>query len=515
MINIFVLYLLLVSCRIISVDIFDRIKKEVDPIEYKLKSSIEVQNVEGAKEAINSGADINRFHDRRLWEHTNHAVLESNPVRIAMAAGCFEVAKVLLESGADSNYEDSTGVSLLQAAAEFNNEFIYILMDNGADINKVCKNGNTALEYAIKKQEWESAEILLEFSPKIRDETFSAFVYVYENGLDAKKFSFKILRRILKIIQTNQLDNVFIEAILGNDEKVIQYLNGESDMLVLEAVAAFCKPETLSLVIKLIDECNFSTIYAIAALYGNTDNLIWISDFSSNVEMLNEDKSSESAPIQLAAQYDYFETVKYLYSVNSENNTALMGMRILDAAAKNNNLNMASFIINESWDFSYKYAAEIAIKNKNSEILDLLLTEGLNPNDEVQSDCLLEIACFYNDLESVKLLVENGADIDGQHNGEPLSLAARRGNIEIVEYLIQNGANLNGNNMYDDGSGGMSVLMYAVIGGQFDCVKILVENGADIFYKYEGTDAVAWAKNEESESIYIYLQSESEKKALT
>ena len=91
---------------------------DVDEAEYKLKKSLEIQNVEAAKEAIEEGVDVNCFTDRRLRERTDHGKLESNPLRIAIFTGCYGVAELLLESGADPNYEDADGVSLIQAASE-------------------------------------------------------------------------------------------------------------------------------------------------------------------------------------------------------------------------------------------------------------------------------------------------------------------------------------------------------------------------------------------------------------
>ena len=157
---------------------------DVDEAEYKLKKSLEIQNVEAAKEAIEEGVDVNCFTDWRLRERTDHGKLESNPLRIAIFTGCYGVAEILLESGADPNYEDADGLSLIQAASERKEQFIINLIEAGADINNICGNGKTALEYSIANQRWDAAKLILSYEPDIRKETVDELVNLYDNSAD-------------------------------------------------------------------------------------------------------------------------------------------------------------------------------------------------------------------------------------------------------------------------------------------------------------------------------------------
>jgi ankyrin repeat protein len=68
-----------------------------------------------------------------------------------------------------------------------------------------------------------------------------------------------------------------------------------------------------------------------------------------------------------------------------------------------------------------------------------------------------------NDEEPIKLLVENGANIDNY-----IGLASENGQLEIVKYLHQNGADVN------DG------IEWASRSEHLDVVKYLHQNGADI-----------------------------------
>ena len=59
----------------------------------------------------------------------------------------------------------------------------------------------------------------------------------------------------------------------------------------------------------------------------------------------------------------------------------------------------------------------------------------------MMEDQLVE-ACEVGDLETVKQLVEQGADIHACHN-RPLRFACANNNLHIVKYLLESGADIN------------------------------------------------------------------------
>lgn len=63
----------------------------------------------------------------------------------------------------------------------------------------------------------------------------------------------------------------------------------------------------------------------------------------------------------------------------------------------------------------------------------------------ISDENLLQKACYKNDINLVKLLLENGADpnIGGFYCSTPLIIAAEKGYIEIVNLLIEYGADVN------------------------------------------------------------------------
>ena len=77
-------------------------------------------------------------------------------------------------------------------------------------------------------------------------------------------------------------------------------------------------------------------------------------------------------------------------------------------------------------------------------------------------DEMLLIACKFGDLEKVKQLLENGADVNAGDKDDRTALmfAAGNGHKEVVELLIENGADVNAKNIM-----GKTALMSASRGG--------------------------------------------------
>ena len=94
------------------------------------------------------------------------------------------------------------------------------------------------------------------------------------------------------------------------------------------------------------------------------------------------------------------------------------------------------------------------------------------------------------DLEAVKVMIQNGADVNAvdKYNQTALHEAVQEGEgyVDIMKMLIQNGADVNAVNKWK-----CTALYYAVCIGYVDIAKVLVQNGADVNTAYEnGTTAL-------------------------
>jgi len=135
-------------------------------------------------------------------------------------------------------------------------------------------------------------------------------------------------------------------------------------------------------------------------------------------------------------------------------------------------------------------AAIIEAAGNSGEIFDLLLDNGADMNVKKEDgtgayyNCMVHLLLYgreitENDLELVRLLLANGANVDeapvsGELKGyTPLIFAVRENNLEIVELLIENNANVNIKNIDGD-----TPLLLAEKRGYDHLLDILIANGA-------------------------------------
>jgi len=109
-------------------------------------------------------------------------------------------------------------------------------------------------------------------------------------------------------------------------------------------------------------------------------------------------------------------------------------------------------------------------------------------------------AVINNDLENIKDLIEQGADLHANHEGA-LRLAADFGHLEVVKYLLEQGANIH---FFDE-----FALRKAAENGQLEVVKYLLEQGADL--RAEDDYPLRWAaENGHLEVVKYLLEQEAD-----
>lgn len=187
------------------------------------------------------------------------------------------------------------------------------------------------------------------------------------------------------------------------------------------------------------------------------------------------------------------------------------GITPLMFAINENNLQAAKFLLAQKADpnaVSDKggTALYFAIVNKNTKMVELLVKNGADINQPVQTvgpsgvliykDTPLILAIAHHDLSMVRTLIENGVDVnfgteiiraDGTlvlENNTPLMAAVSLKNkdIDIIKLLIKSGANINATARdYSRGEPAVlsTPLTVAIQHGDIEIVKLLVENGAD------------------------------------
>ena len=117
--------------------------------------------------------------------------------------------------------------------------------------------------------------------------------------------------------------------------------------------------------------------------------------------------------------------------------------------------------------FKNNEALKLAYENGCLEIATILVKNSFFTSNH---EALIQ-ASQYGNIEAVKYLVENGADVHADDD-KALIFASKNGNIEVVKYLVEYGSDIHANN--DE------ALEQASYFGHLDVVQYLVEHGADI-----------------------------------
>jgi hypothetical protein len=89
---------------------------------------------------------------------------------------------------------------------------------------------------------------------------------------------------------------------------------------------------------------------------------------------------------------------------------------------------------------------------------------------------LLMLACYHDQLETARMLLARGAEVDRRNsrNQTPLGGVAFKGYVEVARLLLKNGAAVDADN-----GNGMTPLMFAEMFGRTDVAEILRAAGAD------------------------------------
>ena len=145
-----------------------------------------------------------------------------------------------------------------------------------------------------------------------------------------------------------------------------------------------------------------------------------------------------------------------------------------------------------------------AARNDNAEMLELLLKSGASVNAADLDDgwTALHYAVQYCDhMEGLQTLIRHGAGLnsaDREHGDTPLLLACRLGRFEAAKLLLENGAGINGVN-----ADGMTALHLAVREKQPETVKLLLERGADRNIRDKaGKTAAEYARSRELRRLF-------------
>lgn len=227
---------------------------------------------------------------------------------------------------------------------------------------------------------------------------------------------------------------------------------------------------------------------------------------------LNDDNIIKA--LASACEKDQIEVVKYLLDMGIDINKEYNEFPILYYCKS---LDVTKLLIEHGANFNDERNNWIVLNyTDNIDILEYLIEKGANVNaidihenskdTNLKSSSVLMNSISNGKLDKVKLLVENGADLEYKNeasNGDTAIIyAAKHLSKYVLEYIIQHNANINYQN-----TKGETALIRAVASNNIDSVKILLEYKADTSLKdNEGHTALDIAKANQYSDIADLLE---------
>ena len=202
-------------------------------------------------------------------------------------------------------------------------------------------------------------------------------------------------------------------------------------------------------------------------------------------------------PLHLCARRGNFETMKLLVdngakinffddedAPHDEKTIEYLTMEPLNLSIQNNNVDCVRLLLDNGARPNNRYfmGHEInLVPLENTGCLLLLLQYGANPNVFNRGGlCPLMKACKEHQIDSARVLINYGADINAQcpplfEQKSVLQFAIQSGNIVIINLLLQKKARLSRNENYK-----YSALHSAILKGRADIVELLLKHKAEV-----------------------------------
>ncbi len=159
-----------------------------------LIEAVSCQNLGAVEILIRSGANVNYFEEK-----SNAA-----PLHVAVQNGSLDIARTLLEAGADSNILDSNDITPLHLAAYENNlEMAKLLVKHEGNLIALSVDNQTSLHLAVEKNNPKMVKFL---SSMWRKKGFNLDLSVKNPKGDAKKDLNPALYRAIELLENKKDD---------------------------------------------------------------------------------------------------------------------------------------------------------------------------------------------------------------------------------------------------------------------------------------------------------------------
>lgn len=382
-----------------------------------------------------------------------------------------------LVRGLDESLEELFDTPLIQAARRGDLKSLEVLLEAGAKIDTTNDVGHTALIVAVKERHYQVAEVLLGFGANltIRDkssksaldyDTYDSPLYERLGGEILPVDIFALARESTPETVATLLDtvrfNLKTSDAYGQTLLFYAVLNPDLEMIdvLLERSADINHHDTsgwTALMHAIRDNPNPEMTRHLLELGASpTDHVTW---------------AGIQTPLLTAAQSNRLEVIQMLLDAGVD------PLLELPYVARYGSSGALEFVLNhlraETSDTKQKALDDALLQviyrqtfteNPNSDEeaarkVELLLRAGMRPDDKriYPDSTMLLVAIEQGDLETVKVLIAGGADINRVRESEfylgtnrgvtrvlctPLALALSSNHIDIAKYLAETGASV-------------------------------------------------------------------------
>ncbi|MFT6706238.1 MAG: ankyrin repeat protein [Flavobacteriales bacterium] len=382
------------------------------------------------------------------------------PLVAAGRIGDFEIAKLLINEGADVNFHGKSNETPLMAAAKYGDiEFVKYLVSKGAKTNTLVNSWGSASSIASREGHLNIVKYLKSSKAEIDS-------------------------------RVPHVGTSLIEAATNGHLDIVKYLIAEGANVN-------------------IGEAHVGTPLICAAKNGHLETVQFL---ILKGAALDKSVAHVGTPLIVATKNGHSGVVTYLSSkgADMDNEVAHVGTPLL-VAAKHGEIKMVKELISQGADVDKGVAHVgtpliVAAKNGEVKVVKYLISKGADINKGIAHvGTPLIIAAQDGQIEIVKLLIKSGANLDKEvaHVGTPLIRAAQDGQLKVVQYLIDKGANIDQEVAHVG-----TPLIGAAQDGELEVVKLLVAKGANVnkYVQHVGSPLSEALENSEK-NIAKYLQS--------
>lgn len=298
-------------------------------------------------------------------------------------------------------------------------------------------------------------------------------------------------QEIKELIQKKDLTNLKIK--LDSPQDISVY-----SQLLLYWIKNDASLEILNLLLNYVDTLNFfnsiddKDLECIKLVF---KKLIFNNSFVADIikyikKYPTEYLSSKSVQNELTdyiyslAIQNNFDIVKYLLNYETKDSLQEINSKynLLITAVEKNHLSIVRYLINNGVNVNeensrHESAVIIAFKKGYISLAKMLLSNEAKVNDQEIIE-IVKIAINKNNLKIFECLIENNININNKkdrYNNSPLHLAVKEKKLDCVKYLLENGANIN-----DKNKDGQTPLFIAYDNNDKDTLHTLIRYNANI-----------------------------------